>query len=276
MALDNNGLPDLFLSPAELSHTHDHICSFISSVYDNAGVDSVVIGLSGGIDSSLTATLATDALGPAHVHGLIMPSQVNPDTSASHAETIATNLGITYDTIAIEPIVTAFTNAYGPPGVGQETIGNIRVRTRAVLLYYAANHRNALVLGTGNRSEALVGYFTKYGDGAVDCHPIGNLYKHQVRQLARHLDVPDDVIEKPPSAELWEDHTDEDELGLAYDKIDTILALTIDGPYPPSAVIEHHEAISMSDVKRVHQLYEQSIHKRQLPPTPTPPDYPLD
>lgn len=273
---DTQQLPDLSLSPTELTHTHDHICGFISDQCATAGVDGAVIGLSGGIDSSLTATLATDALGPANVHGLIMPSRVNPDTSASHAETIANKLGITYDTIGIEPIVTAFTDAYDPADVDQETIGNIRVRTRTVLLYYAANHRNALVLGTGNRSEALVGYFTKYGDGAVDCHPIGNLYKHQVRQLARHLDVPEEIIEKPPSAELWEDHTDEAELGLTYDKIDTILALTIDGPYPPSTIIEHHDAISMPDVKRVHELHDQSAHKRHLPPTPTTHAYPLD
>lgn len=276
MTTDAPGPLTLTLDSTELTDTHKHICSFITDQYESAGVDGVVIGLSGGIDSSLTAYLATDALGPARVHGLLLPSSVNPSESTTHAETVATNLGITYDTIPIEPIVSAITEAYNPTGVEEATIGNIRVRVRAVLLYYAANHRNALVLGTGNRSEALVGYFTKYGDGAVDCNPIGTLYKHQVRQLARHLDVPEEIIEKPPSAELWEDHTDEAELGLTYDTIDTILALTIDGPYPPSAVTAHFDDITTADITRVRELYEQSKHKRQLPPTPTPHHYPLE
>jgi len=136
-----------------------------------------------------------------------------------------------------------------------------------VLNYFVANHENGLVLGTGNRAEAMTGYFTKYGDGAVDCNPIGNLYKMQVRQLARDLEVPEDLVTKAPTAELWADQTDEEELGVGYDVIDAVLAIHVEGGAPASATADHL-GVDESVIETVRELYEGSEHKRAMPPAP--------
>jgi NAD+ synthase len=149
-------------------------------------------------------------------------------------------------------------------------VGNARARTRTVLNYLVANHEDALVLGTGNRSEAMVGYFTKYGDGAVDCHPIGNLYKQQVRQLAAHVGVPGELVEKPPTAGLWADQTDEEEMGIDYDSLDAILALHVDGPLSVAATAREVEELTEEQVERVRQMSERTEHKRRVPPSPEP------
>jgi NAD+ synthase len=262
---------DLSFSEAELEERREHIVAFIREQTSVAGTDRAVLGLSGGIDSTTTAYLAVEALGADAVHGLVMPSTVNREANMSDAERVAQDLGIAYDVIEIEPIAEAFYDAY-PEGAGdQVAAGNVRVRVRAVLNYFVANHENALVLGTGNRSEALVGYFTKYGDGAVDCLPIGNLYKGQVRQLARDLGVPEDLVTKTPSAGMWKGQTDEDELGMDYDTLDAILALTVDGGVPPSKAAGTLEGVSEDEVEYVRGLYEASAHKRRFPPAPDPP-----
>ena len=268
---------DLSLSEAELEAHRDHITSFIGERLDAAGVDDTVIGLSGGIDSTTTAYLAVDELGADHVYGLVMPSEVNREENMSDAERVAETLGIESDVVAIEPIVDAVLDAF--PGVTSDTpvetdplktaVGNVRVRTRAVLNYFAANRRDALVLGTGNRSEALVGYYTKYGDGAVDCHPIANLYKGQVRQLAKHLGVEDDLAEKAASAEMWSGQTDEEELGMDYPTLDSILALHVDGPLSKSATVREL-GVDESVIEDVRTLHAASEHKRHVPPGPDP------
>ncbi|WP_436935752.1 NAD+ synthase [Halovenus marina] len=266
---------DLSLSETELEQRRDHITSFIQSQYDQSGAETAVIALSGGIDSTLTSHLAVEALGADSVYGLVLPSEVNRAQNMSDAERVAAELlGIEFDVIEIEPLATAVLDAY--PGFDASereqyhvTAGNLRARMRAVLNYVAANHRNGIVFGTGNRSEAAVGYFTKYGDGAVDCHPIANLYKQQVRQLASYVGVPDDLVEKTPSAELWADQTDEDELGLGYDTLDSILALHVDGPLSVSATAREL-GIDESLVEDVRAMHERSAHKRQAPPGPAP------
>jgi NAD+ synthase len=268
---------DLRLSEAELEATREHLTAFIEGVVDRAGADGAVLGLSGGIDSTLTAHLAVEALGTDRVHGLVMPSDVNAADNMSDAERVARDLGIEYDVIDIGPIFDAFVDAY-PGDTSDDRIetdplrtaaGNVRVRIRAVLDYFVANAENRVVLGTGNRSEALTGYFTKYGDGAVDCHPIGNLYKQQVRQLADHLGVDDDLVTKTPSAEMWLGQTDEAEMGVGYDTLDAILALHVDGPLSRSATVRHLD-VTAEQVERVVELYERSAHKREMPPAPDP------
>ena len=268
---------DLSLSEAELAAVREHVTSFVRAQTDAAGVDDVVIGLSGGIDSTLTAHLAVEALGRESVYGLVMPSEVNRDENMSDAERVAAELlEIDYDVVGVEPIVDeilALTPGVDPGPYDDETlqtaVGNCRARVRAVLTYFAANRMGALVLGTGNRSEALVGYFTKYGDGAVDCHPIANLYKAQVRQLAAHVGIPEDIVEKPASAELWADQTDAGELGMDYDTLDSILALHVDGHLSPAATARTI-GVEASLVDRVRDMYERSEHKRQVPPGPKP------
>ncbi|WP_247010207.1 NAD+ synthase [Halorientalis litorea] len=268
---------DLTLSEAELTAHREHITEFIRDQVDAAGVETAILGLSGGIDSTTTAYLAVEALGAENVHGLVMPSEANREENMSDAEHVAETLGMSYDVVEIEPIVDAFLDAV--PGIDSDSdtetdalrmaVGNVRVRARGVLNYFYANREDAIVLGTGNRAEALVGYFTKYGDQAVDCNPIANLYKGQVRQLAKHLGVADDLAEKTASAEMWSGQTDETELGMDYDTLDSILALHIDGRLSKSVTAETL-GVDPATVDRVRELYEGSAHKRRMPPGPTP------
>ncbi|WP_318568143.1 NAD+ synthase [Salinigranum marinum] len=260
---------DLRLSEAELDATREHVVDFVRGVVDDAEADGAVIGLSGGIDSTTTAAVAVEALGSDGVHGLVMPSEVNTDENMSDAERVAERLGIEYDVVDINPIADAVFDAYPDATESRMAAGNVRVRLRGVLNYFVANHENRVVLGTGNRSEALTGYFTKYGDQAVDCNPIGNLYKQQVRQLAAALGLPHDLVMKTPSAEMWLGQTDEEEMGLDYDTLDAILALHVDGPLSKMATVREL-GVEPAQVERVVDLYEQSAHKRRMPPAPEP------
>lgn len=266
---------DLTLSESELETRREHIGSFLESQMEKADSTTAIVALSGGIDSTLVSHLAVDALGSNAVYAMVLPSTVNREDNMSDAERVADDLlDIEYDVIEIEPLVEGFleavpnlTPAARSEPAEQLVVGNLRARIRGVMTYLAANHRDGLVVGTGNRSEAAVGYFTKYGDGAVDCHPIANLYKGQVRQLARAVGVPEELVAKPPTAGLWVDQTDEAELGLTYDTLDSILALHIDGPLSTSATAAELE-VDENVVEHVRSLYERSAHKRNPPPGP--------
>ncbi len=260
----------LRLSESELHTRSEHIQSFIKKMIEDAGVSGAVIGLSGGIDSTTVAYAAVEALGADAVKGLVMPSEVTAAANTSDGERVAQELGIDYTVIEVAPIVEQFLQSYPEAEDDQLAVGNLRVRSRAVLNYLVANTEHRLVLGTGNRSEALTGYFTKYGDGAVDCHPIGNLYKSQVRQLARHFGVPEDLVAKTPSAEMWAGQTDEEELGLGYETLDAILAVHVDGPLSRSATAETLD-IDADLVDHVDALVAKSEHKRAVPPAPPRP-----
>jgi NAD+ synthase len=269
-ALNEKTGVELLFSEAELERRREHIVDFIAETIEDAGAEGAVIGLSGGIDSTTTAYLACEALGADAVHGLLLPSSVNPEADETDAERVAKELDIAYDTIEIDPIVDSFVEAAPDHAAEDRTaLGNVRVRTRAVLNYFVANAESRLVLGTGNRSEAATGYFTKYGDQAVDCNPIGNLYKCQVRQLARSLGVPEDLVTRTPTAAMWEGQTDEEEMGLGYDELDVILALHVHGPLSKHATVETLD-VPESAVDRVVELYETSAHKRSMPPAPEP------
>lgn len=259
---------ELRFSEAELETRREHIIAFIADTVEEAGADGAVLGLSGGIDSTLVAYLAAEALGADAVRGLLLPSESNPDADRADAERVVDALGIDHDVIDVDPIVSAFVDA-APEGAADDrtALGNVRVRTRAVLNYFVANANDRLVLGTGNRSEAATGYFTKYGDGAVDCNPIGNLYKCQVRQLARELGVPEDLVTRTPTAGMWRGQTDEEEMGLGYDELDAILALHVDGPFSKDATVRTL-GVPADAVDRVVDLYEKSAHKRAMPPAP--------
>ena len=266
--LTENAPLDLRFSEEELETAREEIVSFIRETVDAAGAEGAVLGMSGGIDSTLTAYLAVEALGEEGLHGLTMPARVSDDELMSDAEAVAESLAIPYDVIEIEPIAEQFDEAF-PEGVDDKTAaGNVRVRTRAVLNYYVANTENRIVLGTGNRSEAMTGYFTKYGDQAVDCNPIGDLYKQQVRQLAAHVGVPHELVMQTPTAEMWEGQTDEQEMGLNYDHLDAVLALHVDGPLSKAATVRYVDGVTADHVERVVELVEGSAHKRSMPPAP--------
>ena len=261
---------DLRFSEAEIDTVRERLVSFIQQVVEEAGADGAVLGLSGGIDSTTTAHLAVEALGTEGLHGLVMPSEVNDPETMSDAERVAEGLGIEYDVLEIQPIAEAVFETVPGATESRMAMGNVYVRTRAVLNYFVANAENRVVLGTGNRAEAMTGYFTKYGDQAVDCNPIGGLYKQQVRQLAATLGVADDLVAQTPTAGMWVGQTDEAEMGLSYDTLDAILALHIDGPLSTAATLRTLESVDREAIERVEELVATSEHKRSMPPAPDP------
>ena len=261
---------DLRFSAAEIKTVRETLVSFIEDTVDDAAAEGATLGLSGGIDSTTTAYLAVEALGSDGLHGLVMPSEVNNPDNMSDAERVAEELDIEYDVIEIQPIAEQFFEAVPSATEDRMAMGNVYVRTRAVLNYFVANAADRIVLGTGNRAEAMTGYFTKYGDQAVDCNPIGGLYKQQVRQLADSLGVPSDLVAQTPTAGMWDGQTDEDELGLDYDTVDAILALHIDGPLSTAATLRTLDNVSHYQISRVKSLVAGSKHKRSMPPAPEP------
>ncbi|NJE86079.1 NAD+ synthase [Thermococcus sp. CX2] len=238
----------------------ERIVSFIREKVKEASATGVVIGISGGIDSATTAYLAVKALGKEKVLGLIMPYYENGDVE--DAKLVCKNLGIEYKLINIKPIVDEFEKAVSELDVKSK--GNIMARTRMILLYAYANSMNRLVLGTSNRSELLTGYFTKWGDGASDYAPLINLYKTEVWELAKRLGVPEKIIQKKPTAGLWEGQTDEDELGISYKLLDEILWRLVDLKMSKEEIAEEL-GISLEKVEYVESLVKRSEHKRRLP-----------
>lgn len=237
------------------------LVSFIGEKVAEAGSEGVVIGISGGIDSATVAYLAAKALGKDRVMGLIMPYYENGDVE--DAKLVCESLGIEYKTVSIKPIVNAFVSQLGfQPD--KRSLGNVMARTRMVLLYAHANQLNRLVLGTSNRSEFLTGYFTKWGDGASDYAPLINLYKTEVWEVAKLLGVPRRIIEKKPTAGLWEGQTDEDELGISYRLLDEILWRLVDLGMPKEEIAEEL-GVPVERVEYVESLVRKSEHKRRLP-----------
>jgi NAD+ synthase len=197
------------------------IGNFISEKLKEAGAKGVVLGLSGGVDSAVVAALSARALDKDCVLALIMPSPTNSPHDVEDAKSLADSLGIRKKIIPLKGILGAFSEQLPND---EKAMGNLTARIRMSILYYYANIKNYLVLGTSNKTELSVGYFTKYGDGASDALPIGDLYKTEVWGLARHLDIPRKITNKSPSAGLWPGQTDEDEMGVTYDELDKVLS----------------------------------------------------
>ncbi len=232
----------------------NQISQWMHAQVQAAGAQGIVVGLSGGVDSACVAALAKRAMGDAVV-GVLMPCHSDPiDTeyaqqvaAAFDLDTITIDLSSTYDTLL----------QHLPPSDVRTAQANLKPRLRMTALYYIANDRNYLVAGTGNKSELMVGYFTKYGDGGVDMLPLGDLYKREVYDLARQLGVPQPIIDRPPTAGLWPGQTDEGEMGLSYDELErALITLTIGGDH----------GIDAATLERVRQMMAASAHKRSLPP----------
>jgi NAD+ synthase len=251
------------LVPRLPPHAADTIAQFLRAHALADGGNGVVIGLSGGIDSALTAVLARDALGPERVLGVLLPDPRFPEALIAETERFAKDLGIPARTIPIDRVERAFREIL-PEHQDRVTLGNLAPRIRMTVLFAWAREQHRLVAGTGNKSELLLGYFTKYGDGGVDLLPIGDLYKTEVRALAEHLGLPAAIRERPPSAGMWEGQTDEGELGLPYSEIDQILR-GLEELRPEEEIAE----ISGIDLERVHSVARRvaaSRHKRRMPP----------
>jgi len=239
--------------------------AFIAHSVRESGRKGVVLGLSGGIDSALVAKLCADAIGPERVLTLGLPDGKG-GKDLKDARRYAKALGVEFRIIGIGPIAGVTEKRVKGSGADIVAHGNIRARARMAVLYYVANTEGRVVMGTGNKSEILVGYATKYGDGGVDFQPIGDLYKTQVREMARHLGLPPAIVEKVPTAGLWPGQTDEGELGITYDELDRIL-LGIELQMEPEAIAEK-AGVPLDHVRYVGTLVASSVHKRKPPLIP--------
>lgn len=251
----------LELTEIELEEAQGRIVDYIR---ENSG-NKAIVGLSGGIDSSLIAYLAVEAVGNKKVHGFILPSDSNADLDKDLGLLVAEELDISYDVIPINDIVDAFkkNNPYFEEKIAQ---GNLKARIRMIELYSLPNLIGGRVIGTDNMSENKIGYFTKYGDGGVDNNPIEQLFKFQVRQLSKRVGVPDEIINRPPTAGLWQGQTDEEEIGVTYDVLDIVLLGTcLD--YNPEE-ITNFTGIEKKTVDYIIEKIKISQHKRELPGFP--------
>ncbi|MEM0086098.1 MAG: NAD+ synthase [Zestosphaera sp.] len=241
----------------------DVITNFIRARVKEAGASGVVIGLSGGGDSSVCVALSVKALGASSVKAIHMPEAESNPISTLIANKVAGNLGLELEVINITDVVSAFLKSLGMSYESSNKLvrGNIKARSRMVVLYAIANKENMLVVGTSDRSEFLIGFFTKWGDGAGDLHPIIGLYKTQVREFAKYLNLPTEVISRPPSPDLWPGHTAEGELGLTYDEIDEVLYRLFDEGREPHE-IPRISGVPKESVDKVIKLYEKTKHKR--------------
>jgi len=228
---------------------------------NESGFKRVVLGLSGGIDSSTVAYLVKRALGAENVFGINMPYRTSSQQSADDAQLVASGLGINFTTIEITEMVDAYFNRY--PDANPLRRGNLMARERMVILYDQSSLLKALVLGCGNKTELLLGYCTLHGDTACAMIPLGDLYKTQVRALARYLGVPETIIQKVPTADLWPGQTDEDELGFAYEEVDKLLYFMIEKKY----TLEELKEIGFSEsfINEVSGKIKKAQYKRCLP-----------
>lgn len=242
------------LNPQSIKNQVKSITANLSAYFKKHNIKKAVIGLSGGVDSALTAKLAVMVLGKGSVTALILPNiGINKPKNIKDAQNWASELGIEQHTIKINPFINGYTKL---PWKFSSLAGmNIQARVRMTLLYHFANTNNAIVLGTGNKTELMLGYFTKYGDGACDVLPIGNLYKTEVWEISEYLGLPQVIVHKTASAELMRNQTDEAEIGMEYHEIDKILKKFEKGKKPSN--------------KSEQKLYDRIIinqHKGNLPP----------
>jgi NAD+ synthase len=238
------------------------LVGFIKSEVTRVGFSKAVIGLSGGLDSALSCVLAVEALGKENVLAVRMPYKASSKDSLEHAQLLIDQLGVPSKTIEITDMVEPLFKLDSE--ISNMRKGNIMARERMIVLYDQSEVFKGLVIGTSNKTEILLGYSTMYGDSASAMNPIGDLYKTQIRQLSRAMNIPAPIIDKPPSADLWEGQTDEKELGFTYDDVDKLLYLLVDQRYSPQEAIE--AGFNEKFVNAVTVRIRRNQFKRMLPP----------
>jgi NAD+ synthase len=242
--------------------TRQILAGFIRSEITRVGYSRAVINLSGGIDSALSCYLAAEALGPENVLAIRLPYKSSSSDSLDHAQLVIEALGVQSITVPITDMVD--TLIARDPEMSRMRKGNIMARMRMIVLYDQSEAFKGLAVGTGNKTEILLGYTTLFGDAACALNPIGDLYKTQVRQLSRALGVPAPIIDKPPSADLWTGQTDEGELGFTYEAVDKLLSLLVDQRYSPADCVA--AGFAENFVKVVVERIRRNHFKRILPP----------
>jgi len=250
---------DLTINPESVRKI---LTGFIRSEITRAGFSRSIVNLSGGLDSSLTCYLAAEALGAENVQALFLPYKSSTPESLTHAEMVINALGVSSLTIPITDMADAFIAI--EPEMSRLRQGNIMARLRMIVLYDQSEVFHALPVGTGNKTEILLGYTTLFGDSASAINPLGDLYKTQVRQLARAVGVPATIIDKPPTADLWVGQTDEVELGFTYAEVDQLLYLLVDQRYKPEDCVQ--AGFPESFVRAVIERVRRNQFKRLMPP----------
>lgn len=238
------------------------LTGFIKSEITRVGYNRAVLALSGGIDSVLSTYLAAEALGPENVLAIRLPYKSSSGDSLTHAQMVIEELGIQSLTFPITAMADALIDQF--PEMPAVRKGNIMARCRMIVLYDQSEAFRGLVVGTGNKTEILLGYTTLFGDSACALNPLGDLYKTQVRQLARAMGVPEVIIQKPPTADLWVGQTDEGELGYTYTEVDQLLYLLVDQRYSPDDCIS--SGFDEKFVRSVVERVRRNHFKRIMPP----------
>jgi NAD+ synthase len=238
------------------------LTGFIRSEITRVGYSRAVVALSGGLDSALSCYLAVEALGAENVLAVSMPYKSSNPDSLEHAQEVIQALGVPSLTIPITPMVDPLLESI--PEASAVRRGNIMARMRMIVIYDQSEAFRGLVVGTGNKTEILLGYTTLFGDSACALNPLGDLYKTQVRQLGRAMGIPAAILEKPPSADLWQGQTDEGELGFTYAEVDQLLHLLVDQRYSPAECVE--AGFGEAFVQRVVERIRRNHFKRIPPP----------
>jgi NAD+ synthetase len=240
--------------------TEDWLVAFIRDEMAQRKFTRALVGISGGVDSSVTAYLAAKALGPKNVMGIRMPYKTSSKESLDHAQLVIDALGIDSCTMDISAAVDGYLQS--DPMADATRSGNVMARMRMICLFDQSAKLNAIPLGTGNKTERLFGYFTWHADDAPPINPLGDLFKTQVWTLARHLGVPDAIVSKPPTADLVVGQTDEGDFGISYAKADEILNWMVAGYKPDEIVARGHSA---HDVELVRKRLDSTHWKRRMP-----------
>jgi len=243
--------------------TVNELIGFIKSELANTGMKKAVIGLSGGIDSAVSAYLTAKAIGSENLLGILMPYKTSSESSITDALSVVNILGIRHKIFEITGMADAYIEKLDGSVSGLRK-GNVMARCRMIVLFDHSAAENAIVIGTGNKTEALLGYTTLYGDSACGINPVGDLYKTQLREIAKYLNVPESIITKNPSADLWEGQTDEGEMGITYELVDKYLFARFEENKTEDELLK--SGFEDSFIKRVNGLIIKNEFKRKHPP----------
>ncbi len=259
--METSGHDELKDAGASLAVVRDLLVRFVADETHAAGFSKGVFGLSGGVDSAVTAALTAQALGKENALGVILPYRTSNPESVAHAKAVAEAIGIRTESVDISAMVDAYCEAHEVQDAVRR--GNVMARMRMIVLYDRSARERALVIGTSNKSEILLGYGTLHGDLASALNPLGDLYKSQIWQLARLLKIPEEVVTKAPSADLWAGQTDEGELGFSYREVDALLNAMVDQRRSDSELL----AMGFGEefIAKVRRLIRDNQFKRRPP-----------